>query len=362
MDHERQTETESITFPINLYLHSIKHLDTLDLCRGDNDYRKVYIADDGNETIVIKQYSSDFIDKNRIEGWRRLMDAYRALGIYCPTMLPNLNGEWIHTYSIEKKTYYVFAETYAKYDTAEHIGQEKWQDRAGKPVYLADMMRSLGKVANARLNVVDFPSSYCLFEPFSPSDTTDEVTECAVRFADYVDKELPQFREKTQTLLSLFHKNREALANVYALLPTSCFQGDLNASNILLDKDHRFAGLIDFNLCGREPVLNYAVRESLWNAKENCLFGANGSRLYFYSQALDDRRMDLFYQNMAHIQEYYTFNAMEQWAFPFLFRYVNSFWWNHIFEIEMVKDDDEKILQIFNWLSRQMTRDDIRLP
>ena len=44
------------------------------------------------------------------------------------------------------------------------------------------------------------------------------------------------------------------------------------------------------------------------------------------------------------------------------FRYVNSFWWNHIFEIEMVKDDDEKILQIFNWLSRQMTRDDIRLP
>lgn len=72
--------------------------------------------------------------------------------------------------------------------------------------------------------------------------------------------------------------------------------------------------------------------------------------------------MDLFYQNMAHIQEYYTFNAMEQWAFPFLFRYVNSFWWNHIFEIEMVKDDDEKILQIFNWLSRQMTRDDIRLP
>ena len=51
---------------------------------------------------------------------------------------------------------------------------------------------------------------------------------------------------------------------MYSALPFSCFQGDLNESNILLDENGRFAGLLDFNLCGREPVLNYAVREALW--------------------------------------------------------------------------------------------------
>ena len=136
----------------------------------------------------------------------------------------------------------------------------------------------------------------------------------------------------------------------------------MNDSNILLDSNNNFVGLIDFNLCGKEPILNYAVREALWGISDNRLFGEKDSRLYFYDEELDDLRISLFLENIGYIQETYHFSSSEKDAFPILFRYINSFWWFHIDEIKLIKEDDNKINQLFDWLERQMTRDDIRLP
>jgi hypothetical protein len=41
---------------------------------------------------------------------------------------------------------------------------------------------------------------------------------------------------------------------------------------------------------------------------------------------------------------------------------VNSFWWHHVSAAEEAKDDDEKLEMLFDWLEKQMTREDIRLP
>ena len=120
--------------------------------------------------------------------------------------------------------------------------------------------------------------------------------------------------------------------------------------------------MIDFNLCGREPILNYAVREALWSISDSRLFGENDSRLYFYDEKLEEFRIRLFLENIGYIMERYSFTPLEKDIFPILFRYVNSFWWFHLDEIKMIKDDDKKINQLFDWLERQMTRDDIRLP
>ena len=143
---------------------------------------------------------------------------------------------------------------------------------------------------------------------------------------------------------------------------TSCFQSDLNDSNILLDENNKFVGLIDFNLCGKEPILNYAVREALWGVSDKRLFGEKDSRLYFYDNELDELRIKLFLENISYIQEYYGFSAFEKNAFPILFRYMNSFWWFHLDEIKLIKEDECKITKLFKWLEQQMTRDDIRLP
>ena len=84
-------------YPISLYYDTdVTIVQTLDLCRGDNDYRKVYIVDDGERKIVIKHLSNTFSDRRRIGGWFALMDEYRKTGLYCPAIVPNLYGELLH--------------------------------------------------------------------------------------------------------------------------------------------------------------------------------------------------------------------------------------------------------------------------
>ena len=160
----------------------------------------------------------------------------------------------------------------------------------------------------------------------------------------------------------MFYKRQTEFSTVYSSLPTSCFQADLNDSNILLDENNHFVGFIDFNLCGKEPILNYAVREALWGVSDKRLFDEKNSRLYFYDNELDELRIKLFLENIGYIQENYEFNKLEKEVFPILFRYMNSFWWFHLDEIKLIKEDERKITQLFDWLEYQMTRDDIRLP
>ena len=350
-------------YPISLYCDTeISDVRTLDLCRGNDDYRKIYFVTDGQRKLVIKQLSNTFSDRRRIEGWFELMDEYRKTGLYCPAVVPNRNGELIHRDTIDGRDYYILAEEYSVYETAEHIGKEKYKDAMGHNRYTPDVMRSLGKIASAKLDILDWPSAYCLLEPFCTPQTTDEATECAIAFVKYIRENLPAHLPRAEALLEMFYQRQKELSEVYTFLPTSCFQADLNDSNILLDENNHFVGLIDFNLCGKEPILNYAVREALWGVSDKRLFGEKGSRLYFYDETLDELRIKLFLENMSYIQENYEFSALEKRAFPILFRYMNSFWWFHLHEIKLIKDDEYKISQLLDWLERQMTRDDIRLP
>ena len=350
-------------YPISLYYDTeVVDIKTLDLCRGDDDYRKVHIVDDGHRKLVIKHLSNTFSNRHRIEGWFALMNEYRKIGLYCPTVLPNLNGELLHCDTKDGRDYYTYAEEYSIYETAEHIEKDKYKDAQGHDCFTPDVMRSLGKIASAKLDMLDWASAYCLLEPFCAPDTTDEATECAVAFVNYVRNNIPAYLSRAEALLSLFYKRQDDLKKVYYSLPTSCFQADLNDSNILLDSDNNFVGLIDFNLCGKEPILNYAVREALWGISDTRPIGEKGSRLYFYDEELDNLRMNLFLENIGYIQETYSFSSSEKTAFPILFRYVNSFWWFHLDEIKLIKEDENRINQLFDWLERQMTREDILLP
>ena len=350
-------------YPVSLYYDTeTVDVQILDLCRGDDDYRKIYIADDGRRKLVIKYFSNTFSSKRRIAGWFRLMDEYRKTGLYCPAVIPNRKGELIHCDTVDGREYYTYAEEYSIYETAEHIGKEKYKNAQGNNCFTPDVMRSLGKIASARLDILNWPSAYCLLEPFCAPDTADEATDCAIEFVKYIKENLPAYLPRAESLLEMFYKRKKELRIVYSSLPTSCFQADLNDSNILLDGDNKFVGLIDFNLCGKEPILNYAVREALWGVSDKRLFGEKGSRLYFYHKELDDLRIDLFLKNISYIQENYEFTAFEKSAFPILFRYMNSFWWFHLNEIKLIQEDENKITLLLDWLERQMTRDDIRLP
>ena len=290
------------------------------------------------------------------------MEEYRKIRLYCPSVVPNLNGELLHCDTLDGRDYYTYAEAYSIYETAENIGRENCTDDCGHYCFTPDVLRSLGLIASARLEILDWPSAYCLLVPFCAPDTTDEGTECAIAFVKYIRENIPSYSQRAEDLLELFFKRQSELRAVYHRLPTSCFQADLNDSNILLDENNHFAGLIDFNLCGREPILNYAVREALWAVSDRRLLGEKDSRLYFYDRQLDNLRISLFLENMGYIQETYSFTPLEREVFPILFRYLNAFWWFHLDELRLINGDEVKIAQLFDWLELQMNRNDIRLP
>ena len=342
-------------FPLTLYYDAeVTDVEIKDSSHGESDFRKAYIVDDGTSKMVIKYFSNSFSDQKRMMGWFRLMDEYRKIGLYCPAIIPNRHGELCYRHTVDGRDYYVYAEEFSIYQTAEQLGAEKQQ-------YMPDALRSLGTIASKRLDFLDFPSAYCLLEPFAGVDTTDEETECALLFMDYIKKNLPQFLPRAEKLLDLFYKNQEECRKVYDALPASCFQADLNSSNILLDDNGKFVGLFDFNLCGREKILNYAMREALWATYQDCLVDEDNNYIFYFDKKLDDIRMETFLENMSYIQQTYTFSDDEKAAFPVLLRYINTFWWYSLSELETFSKDVEKVEKMLDWFELQMTRNDITL-
>lgn len=345
------------------YNHAPQIFKRIEQCQNDADFRQIYMMDDGCRKLVVKQAANAFTNRERILGWDRLIREYNKLGIYCPQIVCNCRNELMYEYTLEEKKHWVYAEEFAKYNTVEQIRRERCTDVYGRPRYLDDVLRSVGKVGAMHFDFLSFPSAYCLLEPFSLPDTMDEVTECALNFRDVIQTECPRYMAQVERLMSLFFSNQAALREVYGDLPVSCFQADLNDGNILLDEHYDFAGLIDFNLSGREPVLNYAVRAALWRLQDVRLYSQDDKHieLFWYDDALDDLRIQVFLHNLEIIAENYQFSAGERRAFPILLRYMNSFWWNHIDEIKRVKDDNDRIHSLLCWLERQMTRNDIQL-
>ncbi len=339
----------------------IKHLN---LTRGEDDFREVFIVEGDGRKLVIKHTANAFTDGPVLEATAALMESYNSLGIYCPRMVLDREGHLYHHYVENGRNIYIYAEECAPYQTYEEI-QESLGETADSVLYTPDgrlcceteLLRDIGRVGRAHLDMFRRPSVYRLLEPFCPPDKTDEQTECAEMFFALLRRHLPRFSAEADELEHIFHENQAAVRAVYhdGRLPTSCFQADLNISNILLDDQYHLAGLIDFNLAGREPVLNYALRESLWMSdRDVCLPGEIDKP--YYDPAAEARVFARLMGNMAVIGETYDFNEAEREAFPILLRYIYSIWYSEIGELEKIKDDPDRVLALLGFLRRQMTR------
>ncbi len=333
-------------------------LSKLELSRGD-DFREVYIVQSAGQKFVIKHTSNAFTDEGRIVGIMKLMAAYNDLGIYTPKILLSRDGKAFSKYTVDDREYFVYAEEFARYETAEHIGEKKYNPGGGRPLYYDKMFRSLGKVASAHLDIVEFPSAYCILKPFCPPDTVDEQTECAELFFNYIYEDLPEFKAEADELRSIFYELQGKIAEAYPLLPTSCFQADLGATNVLLDENYDFAGLIDFNLCGKEGNVNYPVREALWQAN---IFGQGDHLTPGEYEQSDLKRRSLFLQNLESMGNTYPFTDGERALFPYIYNYADSIWWQDIDKIKRIHEDRQKVSAYLAWLKKTMTRKDILLP
>ncbi len=308
---------------------------TLTTSRGDDDFRAAFIieTDEGNK-YVLKLADNDFTFPERIAVWKRTVEEYRRLGYFCPIIHTDKSGGFpIVEFSGHKCAAYV--EDFAPFRPAE----DRFSDDSSRNNELQenckrDIWRMTAKVAAQYFDYTEYPSAYCLFETFCPSDKTDEVLDNALEWKAYADTLPEEFKEQTERIWRLWIDNRAALEPIYKQLPTSVFQADLNPSNILLDEDGNFVGVYDFNLCGRDVFLNYLMRENY-----------DGF----------EREIGLIRAALKTACEYYRFSELEKDTALMLYRCLKPLWFSRVEELKECGNDPKAIKALLDEIEYYLT-------
>lgn len=298
--------------------------DIKNLWNEETDFRQVIFAEWESKKIVIKIACNGFTTPERFNGWLSTMEEYRKSGYYCPIVIENRNGHLCEIVSYQGKDCLVWAEEYSRYKMADQF--DKSFIRNGNIYkYHDDAVKSIGVIASKHLDFPRWPSAWCIFQTFSPADYCDETMGYAIKCRDYIEQELPAYAGRFSRISRLYQQNKEKLQAIYSKLPTSVFQADLNLHNILLDESGRFVGLIDFNLSGRETVLNYLFMEAMWDFKEDADCYQTDDHLRYYDRDLDRKYDDSLVRNLRVVRQTYTFSENEKKAAVLLYRYIRRF-------------------------------------
>lgn len=309
--------------------------ETIDSSRGERDFREVAIVEfEGGEKAVLKITDNDFTFPDKIKMWQKTAQEYLKLGYYCPQIMPDKKGDFpIAEY--KGRSCVVYAEEYAPYRPVENpSGDNKGEIPVAK--YEKDVLIMTARVASKHFSYTDYPSGYCSFGKFCPSDKTDEVLETAEDWKKYADTLPSEFRPQVQRIWEFWTANRNALKKIYGELPTSVFQGDINPTNLLVDEQGNFVGVFDFNLCGKEVFLNYLFRDTF--------FGG-------YQKELDE-----ILNRLKIVSGYYSFSELEKKSALMLYRCVKPLYYVAD-ELKKLGDDREAIAKALDETEYFLTRD-----
>jgi Putative homoserine kinase type II (protein kinase fold) len=307
----------------------------IDTSRGDADFRATFIVEMVSAgKVVLKLADNDFTFPEKISVWQRTVEEYRKLGYYCPRIFRSKSGDFpMVDYGGHRCAAYV--EEFAPFHPVEdRFSEDFGQNGELYDRYKQDIWRMTARIAAQYFDYTEYPSAYCLFETFCPSDKTDEVLENALNWKACADALPPACREQVERIWRLWTENRSALEPIYHQLPSSVFQADLNASNILLDEEGGFVGVYDFNLCGREVFLNYLMRENY-----------DGF----------EREIGLIRAALKTACEYYRFSELEKDTALMLYRCLKPLWYTSVKELKKAGNNTDAINTCLNEAEHALT-------
>jgi len=313
-------EIQNILDRFGLTFQSVTEL--YDTSRSEDDKRLNYILDD---RYVLKVNSVGAMWEQRLREISRLIDRYRAIGVYCPALIPTVAGPLSYSWERDGMEYTCYVEEYAVYPLLAW-GQEP--DRR-------EVVEHLGILA-AKYTGVDLSETKSMWSiiDLAPLDVDiDEKQEntnalvAALREAGY-----PDLGRQVDDLNNML---RSRIMTVFAALPRCVFQGDLNASNEL-HQDGHFVGLIDFNLSGTDVNINVFLNETNWFPEE--------AEFDMLSVPEILMRMDMEQADtLSVILRHYALNDVEKYAFPCYKRIVDLFQYPNVCElVKWLKEDARK--------------------
>ncbi len=307
----------------------------IDTSRGEGDFRTAFIIEtDSGSRFVIKLAENDFTSPDRIAVWERTANEYRRLGCWCPRIFRDKTGGF-PTIEYRGHNCAAYAEEFSPYRPAEERAEA--EGNGGDELYESykrDVWSLTAQIAAQHFDYSPFPSAYCLFETFCPSEKMDEVLENALAWKEYADTLPVEFSEQINRIWRLWNENRAALEKVYNRLPSSVFQADLNPTNILLDDNGAFVGVYDFNLCGREVFLNYLMRENYAGFRHEIAMIRDALKIS---------------------SEYYRFSEIEKETATMLYRCLKPLWYSRVESLKELGNDRDAIAAFLDEIEYYLT-------
>lgn len=293
-----------------------------DTSHGEDDTRLNYILD---ERYVLKVNTVGVMWEARLQEINRLIGRYRNIGVYCPALIPTLEGPLSCFWEKDGNEYICYVEEFAIYPL---LGWDVDHDRK-------EVVEHLGVLA-ARYTDVDLSETKSMWSIIDLAPLDVDIDEKQ----ENTNTLVAALRENGDTDLadqvdSLNNEMRKQIMTVFAELPRCVYQGDLNSSNEL-HQDGHFVGLIDFNLSGTDVNINVFVNETNCFPEEAEFDQLSVEQIV---EKMETEQTDM----LSVIFMHYTMNEVERFVFPYYQRIADLFQWPNVCSmVKWLKEDTRK--------------------
>lgn len=226
--------------------------EVIDTSRNASDQRYIYPI---NDAYMLKVSNSGTITEEYLNDIDKLTRKYRNIGVYCPFLIKNRQNQFSCSCNQGADTYTCYIEEMACYRQAEPTFFHNLS-------FQMKVLRHLGILASRYTNtdLSNIKSMWSIID-LAPLDTSiDEKQENLNRLLQCLKK---HGLENTAAQAARCNdKSRGIIKAYFDDLPRCVYQGDLNYSNILVNEDNSFRGLLDFNMSGTEVNINCFLNET----------------------------------------------------------------------------------------------------
>ena len=297
----------------------------IDSTNGD-DYRLNVIID----KKYVLRINNAVMTEERLASIDRLVEKYRRIGVLAPRLFKNKEGDYLSAHG--DHVCYV----------SEYLDYPLWEEKENETdveTIRKEVLRSIGRLSKKSSNedLSDVMSMWSIID-LAPLDVdVDEKQE-------NLDLLVENLKGLGETELAheveAFNDNaRERIRALYKDLPRCVIQGDLNASNILIEDGH-FVGLIDFNMAGTEVNVNHFCCETNEEITEEDFAEKDADEVYENWKREQQEMLDV-------ILSEYQLNDLEKKAIEDYRRICRiSMYPNVMSFIEYLKRDKEKTIKI----------------
>jgi len=270
----------------------------IDSSHGDGDKRYHYPI---NDKYFLKINNHQAMDEAFYRGMDQMNDQYRSMGVYCPSLYKTRSGTYIYSWTQEGETFYCHLEEKAAYKAREGAGEVDYD-------FKAHMLGHLGQYASRFKNRAGC-DHYGMWSLIHLSTMDDEVDEKQANVNSLIQVLRDHgYQDLAQDVYEMNDQVRHEIQGLLDDLPFAVFQSDLNDSNILVDDQGTFKGLIDFNLYGRDIIINNFLNETMYFMTLKDYEDLDSQEILTRALSIQDRLM-------AAVLSHYDLSQVEKTAY-----------------------------------------------